>query len=372
MKRTIFISIPWFVPAYKAGGPIQSIKNLVTCFNANLNYKIFCGDSDVDKIKLNNIKCNQWENFNQHTQVYYNSNKNNFTFIKYWKSNSNYDFLYIVGIYSFKFNILPLLFSPSKNKILSVRGMLHPGALSQKPFKKKLFLLFLNAIKIQNRVTFHATDETEKKYIKTIFGEKAKIRIANNYPQLNSTNCITSKPKGELNLISVALISRMKNHLLILKALKECEGKIEYHIIGAIKDHDYWKLCLKEIDEMPKHIKVIYHGEKEPHEISDFLSKSQVSILPSMSENYGHAIIEAISAGKPTITSHHTPWNHLEEKNVGFNVNPNLTELKNKIQFFVEQDNEEYQFYSKNASEYANSIIDINKINLAYSELFSI
>lgn len=371
MKRTIFISIPWFVPAYKAGGPIQSIKNLVTYFNVNLNYKIFCGDSDVDKVALKDIRCNQWIKFNEHTDLYYNSNKNLLNYINYWKSFSNFDYLLIVGIFSLKFNILPLLFSPSKNKILSVRGMLHPGALSQKPIKKRLFLLFLKAIKIQNRVSFHATDETEKKYIKTIFGEKAKINIANNYPQFNSTNCITSKIKGELNLISVALISPMKNHLLILKALKECLGKIEYHIIGAIKDHHYWKLCLKEIDQMPNHIKVIYHGEKEPHNIIDFLNSSHLFILPSLSENYGHAIIEALSAGKPTITSHLTPWNHLEEKNVGFNVNLNLVELKNKIQFFIDQDNEEYQFYSKNASEYAKSIIDINKINIAYEELFS-
>ena len=44
----IFITIPWFLPAFRAGGPIQSIANLVKEFNEDVEYFIFCGDTDLN------------------------------------------------------------------------------------------------------------------------------------------------------------------------------------------------------------------------------------------------------------------------------------------------------------------------------------
>ena len=371
MQKSIYISIPWFLPAFKAGGPIQSVNNLINCYNDNINYKIICGCADVDGIKLKNINCNQWIKFNEYTDVYYNL-KNPFQLIRLWREKLTFDYLYIIGIYSFKYNIIPLLFSRPQKTILSVRGMLHPGALSQKSFKKKIFLSFLKVLKIQNRITFHATDDIERKYIQNVFGIKSKISIANNYPQLLSHDKNTvPKKKGHISLISVALISPMKNYLLILKALKACKGNVEYHIVGAVKDHNYWNLCLNEIQDMPKHIKVVYHGEKEPDKVVQYLFESHVFILPSKSENYGHAIIEALSAGKPTITSHHTPWKKLTEKKAGFNVNLELIEIENAIQFFINQEDENYQLFSNNAHQYAMNAVDLNEINNQYKKLFS-
>ncbi len=44
----IFIIIPWFLPAFRAGGPVQSIANLVKQYNDDVQYFIFCSDTDLN------------------------------------------------------------------------------------------------------------------------------------------------------------------------------------------------------------------------------------------------------------------------------------------------------------------------------------
>ena len=69
--KKIFITIPWFLPAFRAGGPIQSVANLVKEFHEDVEYLIFCGDTDLNGAELENIETNTWTKFNEHTHVWY-------------------------------------------------------------------------------------------------------------------------------------------------------------------------------------------------------------------------------------------------------------------------------------------------------------
>ena len=42
--------------------------------------------------------------------------------------------------------------------------------------------------------------------------------------------------------------------------------------------------------------------------------------LPSFSENFGHAINEALSVGVPVLISDKTPWRNLQEKGMGWDL----------------------------------------------------
>ena len=222
------------------------------------------------------------------------------------------ELIYAVGLFSWHFTIVPLFFGMAKRKILSVKGMLHPEALAQKSLKKKLFLHVFKLSGLPKKIIFHATDQTEYNYIRSLFAEKANIMIADNFPSSITCSAKPEKMAGQLKLATIALISPMKNIDLILKALPKVPGNVEYNIYGAIKDMPYWQQCLALIRALPANIKVNYHGEIMPTAVKDKLQDNQVFILPSRSENYGHSIIEALSAGIPVITSHTTPWNGLD------------------------------------------------------------
>ncbi|MEJ7676453.1 MAG: glycosyltransferase [Segetibacter sp.] len=249
--------------------------------------------------------------------------------------------------------------------------MLHPGALSQKPFKKKVYLLFWKLLGIHHACEFHATTDEEKQFIENVFGKNIKIWVAGNFPKVLDYHTPPEKYAGSLTLISIALISPMKNHLLVLQGLKNCTYNIEYLIYGPVKEHSYWKECKLLIKEMPSNIKVVYKGEIVPDKIPGALQESHVFILPSKSENFGHALYEAMTAGKPVITSHFTPWHNLKENNAGLNVSiDNLNEIQSAIDFFAGADNDSLQKWSKAARAFALRSVDTDTIKRQYLEMF--
>ena len=364
----VFITIPWFLPAYKAGGPVQSIANMVESMN-DVQFRIFCGDRDLNR-ELLNVETGTWIDHNENTKVWYASENNRSDTLVDLVAKVKPDILFITGIYSWHFNIVPLLFCKAPKKILSVRGMLHPGGLSQKKLKKKLFLDAFKVSGIQRNISFHASDEDEKKYIRDTFGN-VLVHTAKNFPRKVKPLELLSKSPGVLSLLSIGLISPMKNHLLVLQALNQVQSQVIYHIAGPVKDMEYWQQCLEQIKTLPTNITVHYHGDFPPSKLEDFLSLGHVFILPSKSENFGHAIYEALIAGKPVITSHHTPWNGLEEKYAGINVETDVISLRNAINYFGDMGQDQYHLWVISSEKYAGKVIDREEIKREYLRMFT-
>jgi glycosyltransferase involved in cell wall biosynthesis len=369
----IFITIPWFLPAFRAGGPVQSVANLVNEFHDGVEFLIFCGDVDLNGAELQNITANQWTQFNDHTRVWYaGPEKISDTLVKLVEKEKP-DLLFIIGMFSWHYNIVPLMFCKGAKKILSTRGMLHPGALAQKKWKKRVYLQLFKLLEYQYKVSFHATDEEEAGFIRKFFGEVAKIFVAGNFPNKISPLPVAPKEKGSLTLVTIALISPMKNIRLVLEALGSVAADVQYDIYGPVKDEEYWETCSEKIKLLPGNIKVTYKNALEPANIRNALGESHVFILPSKSENFGHALYEALSAGRPVITRHFTPWKNLKEQFAGLNVAiDNREELSRTISFFAEMDQTEMEKWSRGATHYADSAIDSEKILEDHRVMFTL
>lgn len=224
---------------------------------------------------------------------------------------------------------------------------------------------------LQKKISFHATDAEEEKYIKKVFGEDVTVLIAGNFPRKFTAVSPMAKEKGDtLKLVSIALIGPVKNHLLVLKALSTYKNKIEYHIYGPVKDMEYWQLCLDEIKKLPQNIIVEYHGEIQPQEVESCLQKGHVFILPSLSENFGHSFYEALTEGKPVISSNFTPWQNLQRAKAGINVELNSTSIRDAIDRFAEMNQAEYNLWSQGAIQYAEAALNIDAIKKQYKIIF--
>ena len=363
----IFITIPWFVPAFRAGGPVQSVANLVKEFNTDVEYLVFCGDTDLNGAELENIKTHEWTPYNAWTKVWYaRPSKRSETLVKLVEKEQP-DILFVIGLFSWHYNIVPMVFCKGPVKILSTRGMLHPGALSQKKWKKKIYLELFKMLDFQHKMDFHATDEAEAEYIRAYFGDPVKVSVAGNFPKKVGLLPLPVKEQGKLRLLSVTLISPIKNILLVLEALGKIKDQVEYAIYGPVKDEEYWDRCLEYIKRLPANIRVHYYKEIEPSRVQEVLEEAHVFILPSKSENFGHALFEALSAGRPVITSYNTPWKGLLESAAGLNVSVNDTAgVENAIHFFAQMGHEELQKWSRGAAAYAERKVDVEEIREAY------
>lgn len=371
-RKKILITYEYFLPAYKAGGPIQSIANLCRQLKQEYEFYILCSNTDhKQNTNLSGIESNSWNDFENGTaHVYYLSKdhqkiQNLRSLVKEIKP----DFTFVNGIFSPLFSIAPLLFSD--HKIISARGMVHPGALSQKSFKKKLFISLLKLMQVHKKTIFHATDEKEKEYITAIFGKKINVLIAQNFPNAIQPVYSHKKCSRQLKLVSVALIGPMKNHLLVLQALNQVTSKIVYDIYGPVKDEAYWNKCLQIIPSLPPNIVVNYKGSIEPQKLMEVLCGYDCFILPSKSENFGHAIYEALSFGIPVITSYFTPWNQLNENNAGWNVDvSDISSVVWAIETAANLDDTSFQQMKKCANEFAAKKLDVDKIKEQYRSLF--
>ena len=335
-------------------------------------FYVFTGNADLNDIELTGIKTNQWVLYNSYTKVWYGKEGNRSNDLVQQVEQLKPDILYIVGMFDWHFNLVPLFFCKAEKKILSVRGMLHEGALSQKKLKKQIFLRVFKFLRKHKNIIYHATDEIEMKHIEAEMGTDCLIHIAGNFPRIITQRKGNSKKAGNLHLISIALISPMKNHLLIIKALKKIKSNIKYSIYGPVKDADYWQQCVKEMDNLQENIMVTFYGDLQPQLVQEKLYEADVFIMPSKSENFGHSIIEALSAGLPVITSDHTPWNGLKEKKAGINVDTSEEAIFESIEFFVEMNKVDYEEWSNGASRYTNEVIDTGSLKLAYEKMFTV
>ena len=368
----IFILIPWFDPAYRAGGPITSIVHMVEQMKNGYSFKIFCSDADLDGKPMPEIQTDQWVKYRDNADVWYAAQKTRtISIVKKEIKKTKADALFINGIYSWPFNLAPLLFTRGPKKILSTLGMLHTGALSQKSFKKKIYLGLLKYFGVSRRCYFHAATEDEKVFIRKVF-PKSKVFVIPNFPAVFKAQAIIPKMIGSLEMTSVALISPMKNYLLVLQALETCSENITYHIWGPIKDQEYWRECLAFISKLPTNINVQHNGEIHPSKVEGVLARCHLFILPSKSENFCHAIYEALSCGRPVITSHNTPWNGLEEAHAGLNVAiANELKIKSSIQKFASMDQHELAGWSSGAKQYIEKALDIEEVKQKYIEMFT-
>lgn len=364
----LFITYEYFLPAYKAGGPVQSLANLVANYGHTEIY-IYCRNTDLDGTVLD-VKADQWVSFNSHTKVFYASEKNE-TNVYDLLTEVNPDVVFINGIFSPAFNLKPLLWSGDANKVVSARGMLHPGALSQKSLKKKAYLAAYKLLGLHKKCIFHVTTQEEKQYVTDTFGNGVKVYVAPNFPNVIDKLPVTQKESGKLKLVTIALISPMKNIKLVLDALGKCSSSITYDIYGPVKDAAYWQECQQLITTMPNNICVQYHGAVTPDKILNTLADNHCMIQPSKSENFGHAIYEALAAGNPVITSHYTPWNNLEESNAGFNVDiNNVQTITDAIEKMASLNNEAYTVCSIAAAQYAAKSIDVASVKKDYDAMF--
>lgn len=370
----IVLSYEYFYPAYKAGGPIQSINNLASHLaEIGNDVFIFCSDRDLDGTVLD-VETDTWTEYSTSIKVFYNSKTINSLFgVSRLLANIKPDYIFINGLYSLIYTIYPLMYNGSCQKVLSVRGMLHPGALSQKSFKKNVFLKLFKTVGLDNKCEYHSTSDSETDYIHDVFGDDKKVWMIPNLPNMLPYQEPLRKEKGKIKLVSVSLISPMKNILRVIEELETISENVEYDIYGPVKDAAYWEKCKEAIGKSSNpNVIISYKQEVTPDEIPNVLSSYHCMILPSKSENFGHALYESMAAGKPVITSHNTPWNGLGSANAGRNINPDEPgEIRNAVEELAMLSASEYEKMAIDVRQYITKQYNIEHIKSAYNKMFS-
>lgn len=376
-KKKIIVFTDWYEPGYKAGGPIRSSVNFVINMKEDYHIYIFTGDRDLgDKQAYSQIKCNQWIE-RDGTQLFYASPallnwKNILTHIR----NIEPDYIYLNNMYSRYFTLYPLLMKRlgfiKAKMVLAPRGMVKSTAVQYKSGKKKLFFQLLKLLDIPRRIVFHATDITEETDIKNLFGQAVHIKQISNFPPTQKAFPPIDKVSGTMKIIFVGRVHPIKNLAFLLRCLQSVEGNILLTIVAAIEDRKYWADCKKIIENFTKTIKVQLNQDVPHHEIEQLINEHHLFVLPTFGENFGHAIFEALAAGRPVLISDQTPWRNLEQQHAGWDIPLNdEQQFINVMERVAGMDNTEFQKWSRGAWVYAKNHSKNEQLREQYRQLFS-
>ena len=379
-KPIILIFIDWYLPGYKAGGPVRSMANLVDHLEDEVEFLIVTRNTDYMSDKpYPDISPDRWTDYGKNARVHYIS-KNNLSIknLKEIVRKTPHDLLYINGFFSFYFSILPVWLGKKisrKPVILAPRGMLGSGAISVKPFRKRIFLVLVRLLKIYRPVFFHATNPQEVTDIQYRIDKKVKITVAPNLPgriQDSRFKIQEKKDPGKLKLVSVARIAPEKNTLYAIERLtEEYNGQITFDLYGTIYNKSYFEKCKASSRQPATGSQINFKGPIHPDEIYNTLTEYDFLFMPSRGENFGHIILEAMTAGLPVIISNRTPWRNLEENGVGWDIAlDNQLRFHEIIQKCVDMSQEEYVELSKAAFNFANDYMNNPEIIEASKQLF--
>jgi glycosyltransferase involved in cell wall biosynthesis len=377
-KKKILIFIDWFLPGYKAGGPIQSIANFVSHFGHEFEISIVTSNKDLGAtLPYANIAPNVWLQKENYRIKYLDKKSLNKTTYKKLLKEETYDRVYFNSLFSVYFSLLPLWFAVryKMSVVLAPRGMLGAGALKLSKRKKQVVLWLLKLTGIPKKIVWQGTAVSEIAEIKQCFGQDVHTHLAPNLSAKMAATCIQKeKHKNNLNLFFLSRISVKKNLIGALNFLKEVnkQYQITFTIIGPIGEESYWKECELLIQQLPKNITVRVMGAIPNLELPKVLSEQHVLLLPTFHENFGHVILEAFQQGCPVILSDQTPWKQLKEQQIGYDIPLNTsTDFIHAIEHFAQMKEDEYQKWSLNAFDFAKKFCNSKEIIEANRTLFN-
>jgi glycosyltransferase involved in cell wall biosynthesis len=217
---------------------------------------------------------------------------------------------YLLLRWSRRVDRVPLLVTP--------RGELGGGALSIKSAQKHLYLVGGRALKLFNGVRWQASSPAEADAISARLPQ-AEPLVASNipFPPIADSLEHPDKVAGSVVFVFVARISRMKNLPFLLEILSELHGDIRLEVYGT-KEEGEWQTVESMIGSVPENIKVSFHGAVAPEEVDIALARGHFFILPTLGENVGHSIYEALRVGRPVVISDRTPWSDVHDTGAGW------------------------------------------------------
>lgn len=252
-------------------------------------------------------------------------------------------------------------------------GLFSPGALQIKSAKKKIFINVFNALGLFKNVYWSATSGMEvMDILNVIKTDRKKIMIAEDLPRaVQKTTIVKNKKAGELKIVFISRFSPKKNLLQAIKILQQVRSNVEFTLYGPDENKNYWSECKKELNKLPDNVKWEWKGNLDSEKVVETLKDQDVFLFPTLGENFGHVIQEALSAGCPCIISNQTPWQDFESQGVGYVLSLNDNKpFVDAIERYAAMEPKEFQEVSAKAHQYAIDVSN-NKIkNTGYRKIF--
>lgn len=324
MNARILVFVDYFLPGFRAGGPIRTIANMIAHLGDAFAFRVITRDRDLgDQGPYPVVEVDRW-NVVCNAEVFYASPAavRPIGLVRLLRQ-TPHDLVYLNSFFSWRSAGLPLLLRwlglvPCKPVVLAPRGEFSPGALALKAAKKRLYIRLTGWLGLYRHVCWQASSEQEAEDIRRALGSAAgRVMVAPNLlPPLAPAEvggpaevAVTAPTSGSVfQLVFLSRISPKKNLAFLLKVLAEVDLPLSLTIYGPPEDAAYWQQCEALMAALPPHVAARHAGVLSPVQVPAALAEHDLFVFPTLGENFGHVIFEALKAGLPVLLSDQTPW----------------------------------------------------------------
>ncbi len=390
VKPVILTSLGNYLPGYNSGGPLRSILNLVEHLKNDFEFRILTADRDLgDAEPYPDIAVDCWRDVGGVFVHYTSPGSQSLGRLARILRDTPHDLLYLNSFFSPQITGIPLIarrlgMIPARPVVVAPRGEFSKGALALKSWKKKPYIVTAQMLGLYDSVTWQASSTYEADDIRRTMAASANrihvagvtslnIRVACDLPSGAHSGTAPHRRSADepLRIVFLSRISPKKNLAFALACLSYVALPIAFEIYGPAEDAAYWHDCQQKMARLPHHVRVRYHGAVKPSEVPRVMAEHDLFFMPTLGENYGHVIAEALCAGTPVLISDTTPWRGLAEEGVGSDLP--LRDPKAYADYITalsRLDVNEYATLRSNVLAYATQTLDAGNVVESNKALF--
>lgn len=325
-RPRILILIGSLWPGNDSAGPNLSIRAQCEALSSEFDFLLVARDRPFAGGPAL-APANGWQDLGYARATYLPIGRSGAQGLKQLLRETPHELLVLNGFFDREFT-LPALFLrrmglvPWRPVLLSPRGEFTAGALSLKRLPKLLFRKLAPLLGLHREVAFHVTSEAELADVRAAQPDKDVTYVPNFRPLFALPPHEHRTDGAPLRLAFLGRISPVKGLDTAIAALARAGVPAQLNIYGPIGDEAHWADCCAAITELPPSVTAVHQGELSNEAVPSVLAAHDALLLPSLSENFGHAIFESLAAGTPVIIGDQTPWKGLENDKAGFDLPP--------------------------------------------------
>jgi glycosyltransferase involved in cell wall biosynthesis len=317
----VLVVVDYFLPGFRAGGPIRAIANSRARLSGSLTFAVVTRNHDTDGVTYRDVRSSAW-NSDPRGAIYYAPRLTR-DVLETCIRESSADVIWLNSFFSRA--SLRVLLSRRFGRIttpvlLSPRGEFSPGALSRKRLRKTLAMWGLGSFGFLRDIHWVASSDLEADEIRTAVGGSDIAVVPESVREPLAPDAWPVKQPDALRMVFASRVDAKKNLQFLLEALAHARGRVHLDVIGPVEHAAYWDACRRLVKRLPANVTVAYRGEMPHAELEQHLRLYDVMALPTLGENFGHVIVEAWAAGCPVLVSDRTPWRRLVEEGGGWDL----------------------------------------------------
>ena len=228
--------------------------------------------------------------------------------------------------------------------IVSPHGMLEPWARRKKWWKKWPYFHLVEKRWIAGAARVLATAEPEAARLRGIFPRSRVESLplgltADKHPDYVAARAQLGWNADETVLLFLSRIHEKKGLDMLLTALSELHGMLpeatRLVIVGPEEQPDYAARCRDFITQNAQRLpRTDWLGAVWGEDRWSYFQGADLFCLPTHSENFGLAVLEACQVGTPALTTTETPWSETLASGRGFIARPEIADIRAQLARF--------------------------------------